>query len=512
MTVPPIDSPPGLPQLARTQKILAASLGLIIALCAVVVFLLSREEKGLSMDDPDVVDIAIQQMMTLGDGLYDSHTDPDVAKVLQPGMDHHPYFGEIVLTTNSFGVREKEWTSPKAPGTLRVVILGDSFVLGAGINAEQRMGTHLERYLRERLSGFEGNLEVLQIGMGSWNVRAECSFARRQLSLLKPDLMIHILVNNDLDDCLGVRGFGGFATVTPQHPRHVTGIVQRRYPKQVLKGANTGWLSNGMDWESRSRFKDALADLKELQAAVVRQGGKYQVLFAWGKFQQAAHFGLGQYFEERDSSYMSPHFGKQIEHRVSERDGHWGAFGNEQVAKMLYALITERGLLPQVDLPTWTDADKLMAEYFGRGREEAKRDRPIGTWLSNVPIASEVKFGNLSDAEKAQIHGGIANDGMVRPYGSMILAAAGNTLEIHGKALARPEIKDAKLRVFLDEFQVGTVELATSDKFEFTATLPDQLELREYVSLRFLASDYVYTGSHMRECVSFQLERVAIHD
>ncbi len=512
MTVPPSDPQSSLAQLARTQKILAVTLGLLFSLCAIVVFLLNRQPKGLAIDDPEVIAQAIGQMMALGDGFYDSHTDPEVCKVLQPGMDAVPYFGEIVLTTNTFGVREKQWSSPKSPQTLRVVILGDSFVLGSGINAEERMGTHLERYLQERAPEFASQIEVLQIGMGSWNIQAECAFARRQLSLLKPDLVIHVLVNNDLDDCLGVRGFGGFAMMSPQHPQHVTGTLQRRYPKQELKGAYTGWLSNGMDWESRSRFQSGLEDLKELQAAVVNQGGKYQILFAWGKFQQAAHHGLGQHFADADTSYMSPHFGRQLEHRVSETDGHWGAFGNEQVAKMFYALISNRGLLPRVELPEWQEAQDLHREYFVRGRAEASKERPIGAWLEAVPIASEVEFGSLSDAEKAQIHGGISNNGLVRPYGSMILAADGATLEVRGKALGRREMSGATVRVFLDEHLVETITIEPGAPIELQVPVPEQLKFREHVSLRFLASDYVYIGPNLRKCASFKLESVAIRD
>ncbi len=512
MTANSSDPRSNLPELVRTQRILAVSLGTIFALSAVVYFLWTRAPKEVPMDNQQLVDAAIQKMMALGDGLYDSHTDPDVAKVLQPGMDRLPYFADIVLSTNSFGVREKQWASPKPEGTLRVVILGDSFVLGSGINAEQRMGAHLEAYLRERAPDFAGDIEVLQIGMGSWNIRSECAFARRQLSLLKPDLLIQILVNNDLDDTLGVRGFGGFAQMTPQRPQHVTGTLHRRYPKQELKGAHNGWLSNGLDWESRSRFQVGLADLRELQAAVTRQGGSYQLLFAWGLFQQAAHHGLGQHFEEADTSYMSPHFGRQLQHRVSESDGHWGAFGNEQVAKMLYALIAERRLLRGVSLPTWPAARELMTEYFERGRVEAAKERPIATWLEEVPIASDITFGALSDAEKAQIHGGIETDGLVRPYGSMIMAVGGNTLEVRGNGLARPELFGAKVRVYLDEILVETIALESGTKFELVVPIPEPVNGREFASLRFQATDYVYVGPHLRDCVSFRLERVALRD
>lgn len=498
--------------LERTQKLLALAMGIIFGLSALIVFLWGRSPGQVSLDDPEVAKKYFQELMSLGDGFYDSHPDPDVAKVLQPNMEGIEYFGGITLETNTYGVRERDWTLRKPEGTLRVVILGDSFVLGSGINADQRMGYHLERFLKQRIADFEGEVEVLQIGMGSWNIRAECAYARRQLSLLKPDLIIHILINNDLDDTVGVRGFGAFATMSPQQPDRVTGILQRRYPKQALRGAHPGWLSNGLDWESRSRFQLALQDLKNLQAAVVAQGGKYQILFAWGKNQPAAHYGLGQHFSENDTSYMSPHFGRKVEHRVSKTDGHWGPLGNQEVAKMLFALIDERSLLPGVRLNSWEGATDLMHEYFGRGREEATKDRPIADWLDDVPIGSELQFGKLNDAQKAQIHGGIAANGRVFPYGSMIIALKGNQLEIDGRGLPRPELLDPTVQIYLDELLIETVQLEPGKSFQVRATIPDEFSLREFASLRFRSNDYVYIGSSLRDCVSFRLERVAVRD
>ena len=512
MTPTPSEPDSNLRALARTQKFLAVSIGVILSLSALLLFHWGRPPSTASLEDPALIARAVEIMMGFGDGHYDSHPDPDAAKVLQPNMKDVHYHGSIALNTNAFGVRERDWAIPKPEGMLRVVILGDSFVLGSGINAEQRMGTHLERYLRQRMPGYKGDIEVLQIGMGSWNIRAECAYARRQLSLLQPDLLIHILVNNDLDDTLSVRGFGGFATMSPQQPSHVTGTLHRRYPRQHLRGKYTGWLSNGMDWESRSRFASSLEDLKELQRAVVRQGGKYQLLFAWGKLQQAAYYGLGQHFSEEDTSYMSPHFGKQLEHRVSKTDGHWGALGNENVAKMLYSLIVERELLQKTELALWASANELREEYFGRGRIEAMRDRPIVEWLDAVPIASQIRFGVLDDAERAQIHGGIVSNGRVCPYGSMILALKGGHLEIDGRGLPRQELAGMDVKVYLDEFLVQTLKPTPGKPFEIRVAVPEQLALREFASLRFHSSDYAYIGADMRDCVSLWLDRVAILD
>lgn len=491
------------------QRAIALLIGLVVALLVACVFLWSRPT-GPDLSDPSLREEAIQQMMSLGDGFYDNHPDPDVGKVMQPHLDGAEYFGGLTITTNAFGVREREWASPKQPGSTRVVLLGDSFVLGSGINVPERMGTHLERYLEERAQKPDADIEVLMIGMGSWNVRSECAFLRRQLGLLRPDLVIQLLVNNDLDDVTGVRGFGGFATATPQIPEHVTGIVQRRWPKQELSGKFVGWVSHGLDWESRSRYEQAVDDLRRLQAEVEHVGGEYQLMLAWGKVQQAAFEGIGQHWPGEKTLFMSPTFGTVQENRVAPNDGHWSGIGNEKVAKMLYAKIVERRLLPELDLPVWEEASTLARDFLERGRLEAREPKPLEEWLARSPISTELDLTAWTDARKAQVHGGIDLAGRVFPYASVILATGGSPrLTIEGRALPRPELRDLEVDVFCEDRFLGKLAPRDGEPFSAVFDVPPDLRERRFVSVRFQASDYVYRGRNLRECVSFLLTRIA---
>ena len=102
----------------------------------------------------------------------------------------------------------------------RVVLLGDSFVFGNSVRAEDRFGVLLEKELSARSrSTTETGIEVLHIGIGSWNTRAQCSFLRRQLSDYDPDLVVQVFIGNDLDDNYGVRGFGTLADFDPKSAR-----------------------------------------------------------------------------------------------------------------------------------------------------------------------------------------------------------------------------------------------------------------------------------------------------
>ena len=73
------------------------------------------------------------------------------------------------VTTNSLGMREREYEPRKPPGVTRVVLLGDSYVFDNGVLAEDRMGVFLEKWLVERASR-NGEIECLHVGGESWNL------------------------------------------------------------------------------------------------------------------------------------------------------------------------------------------------------------------------------------------------------------------------------------------------------------------------------------------------------
>src|SRR5260221_544201 len=87
--------------------------------------------------------------------------------------------GGKVVDSNELGLRERSFELQKPDGVTRVVILGDSFVMGYGVAADERVGTFLERLLRDHAHGAPGPIECLHFGVSTWNVVAECAFLRR---------------------------------------------------------------------------------------------------------------------------------------------------------------------------------------------------------------------------------------------------------------------------------------------------------------------------------------------
>lgn len=69
----------------------------------------------------------------------------------------------ISYETNSFGLRDIEFSLTKAPGSFRIVCLGDSVTYGEGVSFENTYEQLLERKLRAR--GIDAN--VINAGIGS---------------------------------------------------------------------------------------------------------------------------------------------------------------------------------------------------------------------------------------------------------------------------------------------------------------------------------------------------------
>ena len=69
---------------------------------------------------------------------------------------------------------------------MRVVLLGDSYVYGNKVMADERLGVHLESFLNDRKAAGDVEVECLHIGIPSWNILSECAYIRRTITDYEP--------------------------------------------------------------------------------------------------------------------------------------------------------------------------------------------------------------------------------------------------------------------------------------------------------------------------------------
>jgi lysophospholipase L1-like esterase len=118
---------------------------------------------------------------TLRPGVRVRHTDRDFS---------------VTVAVNALGARGPERGSPKPPDTRRILLLGDSFAFGWGVEQEETFGARLERLLSERV----GPVEVLSAAVPGWSTDQQYLYLRVHGLALDPDLILLAEGENDLEE------------------------------------------------------------------------------------------------------------------------------------------------------------------------------------------------------------------------------------------------------------------------------------------------------------------------
>ena len=423
---------------------------------------------------------------------YDSHPDPAVARVFAP--DTTFAYNRKLVRTNALGMRERDYSLEKPEGVFRVVLLGDSYVFGSGVAAEERFGERLAEALRLGSDGRE--VEALHLGVNSWNLVAASTYLRRQLGLLRPDLVVQVTVRNDLDDGNGVRGFGALASFDPRRRERASAVAQRRYPLAVLRTGRINHLLDRLDAESRERHELALESIRGLADAVERTGGEYLLLAHWGLDVGIFWEGIGEHLDPEELVLTDVPFREHPHYTLSPSDRHWNPSGHLRVAQLIYGVLVERGLAAELDLEPWPEAAEAVRELHDAGLESARAGgRPRRQQrLAEDPVATRFAPTALTAAAAGQVHVGVRRDGTVLPYASVVLdVRRAGRLRVRGAALERSELAGARVRVLGDDRELGSFELAPGEPIDHVLPLPPELRRERLVSVRFVAEDFVAT-------------------
>ncbi len=493
---------------SRRQRRALAVLSAVLLL--VVAWLSVREREPPAADREREQQLALAALVEAGPGVWDSHADPDVGRILQPGLIGRRD-RDTPIDSNAFGLREREFEWARPDDTLRVVLLGDSFVFGFGVEAEQRLGVFLEESLAQDARGGPARIEVLHLAASSWNIRAESAYLRRQLGRLRPHLVVHVVVVNDLDDAVGARGFGAMARFSPQVRERADGLVFLAQPHVGFRMAGDNTLLYAVDREGRDRYAAAATDIGRLAEATEAAGGRYLMLARWTRYLPRVPSHLGTQLRPEQIAYVSDEFALDSANRVGPEDFHWNPRAHERIARLLHGLILERELLPELDLPPRPEAAAEVAAIHAVGARAAARGREFEGVVDRLSLRSDVDLEAFTPDMARQVYGGLDDEGRVAPYCSLALAVDGGAyLELEGRQLRRPELAGARVRVFVEDHELEPLLLAATGALAQRWALPDGLLARRVVNVRFEAEDYVVMQPASQRCAAFELRRLAI--
>jgi len=111
-----------------------------------------------------------------------------------------PYF----IAINSKGLRDREHSYEKPPGIFRIVVIGDSFVFGAG-------GVEPAKRFTDILQASTSNTEVINMGVPAYGTDQEYQYLAEEGFKYHPDLVILCAFYNDFSE--------SFSTLNPSNGR-----------------------------------------------------------------------------------------------------------------------------------------------------------------------------------------------------------------------------------------------------------------------------------------------------
>jgi len=105
----------------------------------------------------------------------------------------------VDVRTNADGLRDRDYSFERKPGTTRILMLGDSLTFGWGVPAEATYSKRLERSLNA--AGLA--VEVINTGVGNYNTAMEVAYFLERGIRYKPDIVVLNYFINDAEPVPG---------------------------------------------------------------------------------------------------------------------------------------------------------------------------------------------------------------------------------------------------------------------------------------------------------------------
>ncbi len=258
------------------------------------------------------------------------------------------------LTINSKGLRDREYPYQKPPGTMRILVLGDSFAWGYGVADDQVFSEVLEAKFEQT----GANIEVLNGGVSGWGTDQEYLFLVDEGIKYAPDLVVlAIYVVNDVDNNASSKAYGLHKPVFLNLNLELANVPVPK-PDEDIPSI-----------QSHADPLDLTVTIMKKMAAVCKDHDCRLLVMKFGTFlieDPAETKALDQVLRERisplsgvdyfdlDQEFAAKNF--SLEQLLKGNiDGHWNAFGHRQTAMALFQFLVDQKLVPVDAKPATAD-------------------------------------------------------------------------------------------------------------------------------------------------------------
>ena len=119
-------------------------------------------------------------------GIVKASDHAEIIYDLKPNLD--TYFKSTAFRTNSTGLRDRHYEISKPDDTFRVVVLGDSFSMPAGVEIEASYHSNLEARFNSRSS--DRKFEFINFAVGGYTLRQYAGVLKHKALAYGPDLIL----------------------------------------------------------------------------------------------------------------------------------------------------------------------------------------------------------------------------------------------------------------------------------------------------------------------------------
>lgn len=160
------------------------------------------------------------------------------------GRHDKPGSFESKFSTNSYGFRDVDHSLLKDKGTQRIVVIGDSFAWGFGVNNGEIFTDYLEAGLNDT--------EVINLGVTGYGLRQETAIFKRLGLKFEPDILLLAFVSNDIYRASKNTADGSFVEVPQSLAIRQDDSLIRKVKKTLSR--NSAFYSLFQDATNQNKF------------------------------------------------------------------------------------------------------------------------------------------------------------------------------------------------------------------------------------------------------------------
>lgn len=252
---------------------------------------------------------------------------------------HKKFKGQLV-TSNSYGLRDKEYSLQKPVGTYRIALLGGSYEMGSGVSDEHVFEKVLEDSLNAYLGG-KIKIEILNFAMGSFTTVPQMEVLRTKVLAFQPD---EVMVFYHTDE---------MGRATRFFARYISNAIDLKYDYLLNVKERSGVKQSMSNEETIARLSPYMEGVTawaymQMDSICKTNNIKQVAIFLpttddpfteakvndWKRFVEPAGF----------SAFVLRDVYEGVDHRnviVSEDDQHPNALGHRLIANKLFNLLTD---------------------------------------------------------------------------------------------------------------------------------------------------------------------------